>query len=263
MITNMATCWRTKLSNGKILCFTDLDQNLIYEDEVYICGASFTPNSIISSNELAQDNFTISGIADGEFICKKDFMKGEFANAYLEVFLVDLDNLDKKRIILKTGWLGEIKYSNNHFSISVSSLSSKTNNLLGKCYSSSCRAEFGDQYCTKDKNEYSFEGKVTAVSTNNSFIDSNRKEPDDYFTKGIITFLSGENKNTQYNISAFIDNKIIIDSLLDLTIEIGDKYKLVAGCDHSIKTCIDKFDNAINFRGELYIPSRHKLLACN
>lgn len=263
MITNMATCWRMKLSNGKLLCFNDSDQNFMYEDDLYFCGANFTPNSVMSSNELAQDNFSISGIIDDHFISKKALMSGEFSNAYLEVFLVDLEDLNKKRVILKTGWLGEIKYTNNSFVASVNSLSAKTNSLLGRCYSSSCRAEFGDQFCKKDKDQYSVKGEIIQLLGNNSFIDYNRNEPNDYFTKGFLIFLSGENKDIKYNVCAFVDNKIYLDSFINLKMKIGDKYIITAGCDHSIKACIDKFNNAINFRGEPYIPGRHKLLACN
>ena len=38
---------------------------------------------------------------------------------------------------------------------------------------------------------------------------------------------------------------------------------ITAGCDKNIETCINKFDNAINFRGESYIPAKNLLVAGN
>ena len=259
MINNMATCWRMQLSSGKILCFTDSDQDLLFKGELYHAGNHFTPHSITSSNELSKDDFTISGIIEGEFITKEGLIVGDFSEGYLEVFIIK----GGKETILKTGWIGEIKYSNNHFTASVNSLSTKTNNLIGKCYSASCRAEFADFYCKIDKSKYSFDGIVTALGEECSFIDLTRNEPDDYFSQGVLEFISGENSGRKYNISSFQENKITIEAVINPKISIGDKYKITAGCNKSLYACINKFSNAVNFRGEPFIPNQHKLLARN
>ncbi|MGB4191014.1 MAG: DUF2163 domain-containing protein [Rickettsiales bacterium] len=263
MISTIVTCWNLKLKNKKLLCFTDFDQDIEFEDKKYICGGYFTPSSIFSSNELAQDNFSISGIIDGDIFSHEAFIRGDFNRSFLEIFTLDLKNLDKPKNILKTGWLGEIKYNQNSFESEVSTLSAKTNNIIGKCYSNSCRAEFADQFCKKNKADFSFSGAITEIITNNIFIDENRSEPNDYFTKGVIKFLSGGGKDASYNILAFENKKIILESAINLRIEIGDLYLITAGCDKSIMACINKFSNALNFRGEPYIPGKHKLLACN
>jgi uncharacterized phage protein (TIGR02218 family) len=44
------------------------------------------------------------------------------------------------------------------------------------------------------------------------------------------------------------------------TIETGDRFTIVAGCDKSSKTCIEKFNNIINFRGEPDVPGTDKIL---
>lgn len=260
MINNLVTCWRIKTKNNRFLCFTDSDYNILYEDEIYKCGSYFTPSSIISSNELAQDNFSISGIIDNEIINEKDLLSGEFSNSYLEIFLVDADDLLKSKITLKTGWLGEIKITNHNFIAEVKSLGSKTNNIIGRCYSSSCRAEFGDKNCKVNKDSYSYEGKITMLSEDNSFIDESREELNDYFAAGMLTFIDGEYKHNKYTVSVFKEGKISLDSAVNLKLNIGDRYKIMAGCDKSIDNCVDKFNNILNFRGEPFIPSRHKLI---
>ena len=142
-------------------------------------------------------------------------------------------------------------------------MGSKTNNVIGKCYSSSCRAEFADKYCQIKEEKYISSGAVTHLAGNNSFLDSLREEPDDYFTKGILTFVSGVNKGRKYNITQFRDKKITLEFIFALKITIGDQYKIIAGCDKSIDSCINKFNNAINFRGEPYVPNRHQLVVGN
>lgn len=261
MITKMITCWKITLSNNKKLYFTDYDQNQIFEEEEYLSKSCFTPNSIISSNELGQDNFTISGVIDDRYITKESLTKGQFVNAYLEIFLLDLSRKTSVKKILKTGWLGETRIIKNSFVIEVSSLSNKTNNIIGKCYSTSCRAEFGDKFCKKIIEDFTFPGEISSVLSNNSFIDSSRNEPDEYFSKGIIIFLNDQYQFSKYNVLSFYNKTISIDS--NLKLKKGDRYKIIVGCDKSLESCIIKFNNALNFRGEPYIPGQHKLLACN
>ena len=42
---------------------------------------------------------------------------------------------------------------------------------------------------------------------------------------------------------------------------VGDTFNAIAGCDKTISTCIAKFNNAVNFRGEPYVPGMDKMLA--
>ena len=261
MINKLATCWRIFLNEGRLLLFTDSDQDIVLDGELYKSGAYFIPSSIISSNELGQDNFTISGIIDGKFITEEGLLAGDLSNSYIEVFLINLANRFEEKIILKTGWLGEIKYSQQNFTAEVHSLSAKTNNIIGKCYSSSCRAELGDKFCKVNLKNYSFYGEITMILEDNSFIDSSRIEPDDYFYQGILIFISGNNRNHKYSVKCYKESKITIDILFDLKLEMGDKYMITIGCDKQIDSCINKFNNALNFRGEPYVPNKHMLIA--
>jgi uncharacterized phage protein (TIGR02218 family) len=248
------------LKSGKILLFTDADEDMFFDNQIYVCGSYFTPNKVFSSNELAEDNFIISGIIDGKFIKREDLILGDFADCYIEIFLVDIYAPCKKKIALKTGWFGEIKFTRNHFVAQINSLSSKTNNIVGQCYSSSCRAEFADQYCKLNKEEYLTRGSITELAGANSFLDTKRQEPEEYYSKGILTFTSGKNEGRKFNINSYQESKITLDSIFDSDLEIGDEYIIIAGCNKALSTCINKFNNAINFRGEPFIPNKSKLV---
>ena len=45
------------------------------------------------------------------------------------------------------------------------------------------------------------------------------------------------------------------------TIDAGDGYSVVAGCDKTLATCKTKFNNVVNFRGYPYIPGVDKLVS--
>ena len=44
------------------------------------------------------------------------------------------------------------------------------------------------------------------------------------------------------------------------SLPLGSAVKVVVGCDKIIKTCANKFCNAINFRGEPFVPNVDKVL---
>jgi uncharacterized phage protein (TIGR02218 family) len=43
-------------------------------------------------------------------------------------------------------------------------------------------------------------------------------------------------------------------------VQAGDEYIATAGCDKSLATCRDRFNNVINFRGMPYLPGTDKIL---
>ena len=43
-------------------------------------------------------------------------------------------------------------------------------------------------------------------------------------------------------------------------VTVGDTFHAVAGCDKSFPTCYNTFGNAVNFRGEPYVPGMDQLL---
>ena len=44
-------------------------------------------------------------------------------------------------------------------------------------------------------------------------------------------------------------------------IESGDVFRIHPGCDKRLETCIDRFANVLNFRGEPYVPGQDLLMS--
>lgn len=57
--------------------------------------------------------------------------------------------------------------------------------------------------------------------------------------------------NTQFTLVLPMPNNVAV----------GDTFNAIAGCDKTIGTCVAKFNNAVNFRGEPYVPDMDKMLA--
>lgn len=78
---------------------------------------------------------------------------------------------------------------------------------------------------------------------------------------GLLTWVTGDNFNTSMETSVIDPSNISIAIPMPNSIQIGDTFKLVSGCDKNLDTCSTFYSNVINFRGYPHIPGQDKVLA--
>ena len=259
-VTEYAICWHIKLTNGVQIGVTDHDNDIEVTGVKYLSKALVKYDVAQKSSNMLKGINEISGIIDHELIKEDDILKGKFDNALLSIYLVDYKNIKKSPYLLKQGYIGNIKCSNNQFYADIYPLTEKLNSNIIQSFSPYCRAKFCDKKCQLDKGIYTKIGKIDKVINKNSFLDEGRNEVKGYYDFGTIKFLSGKNKDIILEISNFHNQviEVILPPLVELNL--GDKYEITAGCDKNFSTCINKFNNAINFRGEPHISEVIKQL---
>ena len=62
-------------------------------------------------------------------------------------------------------------------------------------------------------------------------------------------------------VKAFLGGQFTFVLPMPNAIAVGDTFKAIAGCDKTFSTCYTNFNNALNFRGEPYVPGMDKLLS--
>lgn len=90
--------------------------------------------------------------------------------------------------------------------------------------------------------------------------------PDDWFNGGAAFFETGDNAGIAKEVRDFVADDgvtitqdiVLLDSM-PFDIQVGDKLRIFAGCDKTNPVCISKFNNGINFVGEVYIPGEDVL----
>jgi uncharacterized phage protein (TIGR02218 family) len=258
-VTTIASCWKLVLTSGKTLGFTDLDHDIVYDGVCYHSASGFTPSAVANNASLAVDNLEIEGALNSEYITEEDLLAGLYDHAEMWFFIINYQDLEQGNIILKRGWLGEVRIIDNKFITEVRGLTQKMNKTIGDIYSPTCRAIFCDNKCKLNKADYSFRGAITSVIDQKTIIDSKRGEENGYFNNGLINFISGLNKSISIEVKNYDNGIITLAMNLPFTINIGDEYEILAGCDKSINDCINRYNNIINFRGEPNIPGYDKL----
>jgi hypothetical protein len=71
--------------------------------------------------------------------------------------------------------------------------------------------------------------------------------------------MAGPQTGISLGIIDFEDDWLVLDRPLVKGTELGTRVELREGCDHTIATCADRFQNALNFRGEPFLPGNDLL----
>ena len=261
-VVHPAWCWKITLRDGTVLGFTSHDQDLELGGVVYEASSGFVPSAVETQGNMAVDNLEVQGFLDSERIRAADIEAGRFDLAQIEVMVCNWRNLKDPVLILRRGTLGQIRHGEQSYTAEMLGLLAAYQQSAGKTYQKLCRASLGDAHCKIPLAAFSANGAVTAVNPDGT-IGTTLAEPDGYFDYGALTFSSGTNAGFSVDIKGYEQaGGRIIPFLPPLfTPEIGDLFAIAAGCDRNLSTCKNRFHNAVNFRGEPYIPGNDYMAA--
>ena len=258
----LAKCFKITLKNGDIIGLTEHSQDLLIDNLIYNSSYGFESDNSNFTTDLSSNNSEIIGLIDNNNIQIKDVLSGKFDNAKVEIFYINLDDESLEKIHITTGNIIKINVNDGKIHFLIDNILNILDKTIGDIYSPLCRAQFCDHKCALDINKYTFTSKITSIINDTEFlydISNIGTKEKNYFKYGIITFTSGKNINQSMEIKQSFDNNIILNTKLNYPLNVGDIFKIVVGCDKTISTCINKFNNAINFRGEPNITSTSKV----
>jgi hypothetical protein len=83
-----------------------------------------------------------------------------------------------------------------------------------------------------------------------------------WFAGGVLTWETGSNAGRSIDVKAWTQATGQIELFLPMgyAIESGDLFRIHPGCDKRLDTCIERFANVLNFRGEPYVPGADLLM---
>jgi uncharacterized phage protein (TIGR02218 family) len=214
-----------------------------------------------TKDKFSVDNLDVAGILDAAAITEADIMAGKYDFAEIEIFMVNVTDLSQGIITHRRGWLGEVTLKNGQFIAEVRGLAQKLSQNIVELYSPTCRAIFGDARCKASLASYTVGGSVNTVSSRQVFISNSMTQAAGYFSGGEVVWLTGANAGRRMEIKEFSNKQFTLVLPMPNNVTVGDTFNAIAGCDKTISTCIAKFNNAVNFHGEPYVPGMDKMLA--
>ena len=259
-LTTLATCWKIIREDGVELGFTDHDQPLTFESVDYDSIAGFTPTAVESKSNMSVDNLDVEGQTFPSKITEADLLAGLYDYAEIEIFVVNYEDLTQGRLVVKRGKLGEVSISGQMFQAEVRGLTQYLSQTIGQVFSPSCRAILGDSRCKVALAGFTVSATVAEVTNNQTFKATTLTEDAGWYTGGEVQWTSGNNDGRRMEVKEFASTQVVLALPMGKSIQVGDTFDIIAGCDKTRETCQSKFSNIINFRGEPDIPGVDKLL---
>ena len=251
-----ATFWRVYRRDGVTLGFTSHDRDLIFTGIRHRSAPGMVPSAIRLTSDLSEENAGVEGALSHDAISESDLAAGLFDEAAIEVGVVDWEELD--HIVLYTGTLGRITDDRRGFSGELRSAKRVLERDLVPRTSPTCRAVFCGRGCGLSAARFTTRVAVEEIDADLNRVNVSGISTNDY-SGGQIRFLDGPQTGIAFTIVGTNGDWLALDRPLSGELANGVLAELLEGCDHTLTTCTTRFDNALNFRGEPFLPGNDLL----
>jgi uncharacterized phage protein (TIGR02218 family) len=255
-LDHVATFWRIYRRDGVMLGFTGHDRDLAFGGIVHRAAPGMVPSSIRLTADLSSDSAEVEGALSHASIRAEELAAGLFDLAAVEIGAVDWTT--REHHILYAGQLGRIEDDGRSFSAELRSAKQALEHDLVPRTSPTCRALFCGPGCSVSPTAYTSVHTLTALDLDRNRVAFAGIAPDDYLD-GQVRFLGGPQTGIRFGIIAADAQGLTLDRLLVAGTAIGTRAQLREGCDHTLTTCATRFGNAVNFRGEPFLPGNDLL----
>jgi uncharacterized phage protein (TIGR02218 family) len=263
-VTALCTCWQITRRDGISFYFTDHDADLSISGHTYVSAIGYDRTALSADAALGIDNLEVTGLFDSDTLTNDDMRGGRFDFAEIHIFQVNWNDLSQGIMRLRRGYLGELSaMPSGVFHGELRGLVQRLVAKVGDVYTSECRADLGDAKCQVDLTSFTVAATVLTVGDSRQF-SLTYTEPravDNWFTGGVLTWLSGANTGRSMEIKYALGTGAIALFLpMHGAVVPGDTCRLYPGCDKRLATCRDKFSNIVNRQAEDYIPGLDAIL---
>lgn len=251
-LTTVALCWRVERRDGVTIGLTGHDRDLMIDGLLYRAAPGMTPSAIKRGDGLDADTMDVAGALTSSAIGEGDLLVGRWDGAQVTLFAVDWSGA-AGRVELGAGTIGAVETRDGSFSAELRGASAALDRPVVDETSPECRAELGDRRCTAPMAGRRRLTRVTAL--NEATLTVDQVEPSaNAYGFGLLRWFSGGNAGLESAIASSSGATVTLRTAPPFSVEDGALVELIEGCDKSIATCSARFANAVNFRGEPYLP---------
>lgn len=250
-LCTLAFCWRIERRDGVTIGLTSHDRDLHVGGLRYRAAPGMAPAAIRAATALEGEDSDVSGALSSDAIGEADLMAGRWDGAAMEVRLTQWEAPGALWMLLARGEMGAVTRSGDGFTAELAGAAAVLNAPVAPSTSPDCRAMLGDRQCRVDM---AGRRRIVAVAGMDGHLAAIAGLEPGLYAYGAIRWLQGPNAGTA---QAVIDNDAGGVTLADqpaFAVTPGVLAMLEQGCDRQLATCAERFGNAVNFRGEPYLP---------
>lgn len=170
------------------------------------------------------------------------------------IFMPTWGDTSMGAMLLFSGRVADVEVGRTSAKLTVKSeLELLDTQLPRNFFQSGCMNTLFDNACGLDKSKFANNGLVVSGSVTE--MTTSLTQPDDTFTLGTVSFLTGVNKGVSRSVRKHAGGKITFALPLLAPVQQGDTFVAYPGCDKLKSTCEGGvFNNVINFRGFPFVP---------
>lgn len=285
--TTTCLCVRIVRVDGTILGFTDCNIPFTYTlitnpdsvgPVVYSPISAQTSSSIKSTAGSGVDTLQLTGTTTSTALTDTDLFCDKYQGASVLVFTLNYMDLTMGEMVESVGYIGEVTITESGYSIEVLSLESGLKRYQGEVTSALCRVkEFGDSRCKFNVAAYTDTYTITSVSSSTQWQGTASpgaglvgSQTNGWYDFGKVKAASGLNSGTVRSVKtqlfvsismSVVTNNFLLTEAFPFPVSPGDTFAIAVGCDRVFaSSCVAKFNNARNFRGEPYLPGNLRII---
>jgi uncharacterized phage protein (TIGR02218 family) len=249
-LTTIALCWRIERRDGVTIGLTAHDRDLYLDGLVYRAAPGMTPSAIERSAGLDADSMDVTGALTSEAIGEADLLAGRWDGARVSLFACDWSG-PGETVPLGDGTIGAVETRDGALTAELRGIAAELERPVVEETSAECRAELGDKRCRVPMAGRRRFARVTGIEGAVLTLDAGEPAANSY-GGGRLRWFGGENSGLVDAIARSEGATVTLRRTPRF--EVGGLVELIEGCGKSLEICTGRFGNAINFRGEPYLP---------
>ena len=250
-LATQAFFWRIERRDGVTLGFTSHDRDLQLDGVTLRSAPGIRPAALRLTTDIAGDDAQIDGALTHDAISADDLAAGRFDGAAVDVGTIDWQSGEAR--VLFSGSIGETEAGAEGFSAQLRSIKAALEFDPVPRTSPGCRARFCGPGCNLSPARFTTETVVAIIDAAADAVGFAGIAAAD-FVFGEVRWLDGAATGLRHAIIAGDDGLLILDGPVPRGVAAGTRALLREGCDRTIATCAARFGNAVNFRGEPFLP---------
>jgi len=261
----IADLYTFTLTNGQILRYTSADFDINYAGNIYSHkNAGIARSDMSWQTGLSVDDVTVEmnpGMNDtiGSVPLAHAFRNGTFDGAEIQLDMAFYkEGWENEPLILGKLFVGNVdveEVSGSYVKLNIKSLTELLNTSFpSDIYQTACHYSLYGTGCNVARANFSEDLTIQKDSTKKQLICSPTKS-DGYYQNGIVLFTNGANVNVKKSVKLYSSGMITLSTPLQYAPQVGNTFTIFAGCDKTMATCKNKFNNLDNFSGTPFIPS--------
>jgi uncharacterized phage protein (TIGR02218 family) len=185
--------------------------------------------------------------------------RGQFDGALLQLertFMPSYGDTSAGTVLLFAGRISDIECTRTSVDLKCRSHLELLNiQMPRRLWQSSCAHLFGGAMCQFDRSTLQATFLAGPGSSESQIATSVDPSPSNLFIQGTITGLTGANSGSSRTVANMGSGWVYLKLAFLSPVLVGDQFQLLPGCDRTLASCTNMFNNASHFGGFPYIPT--------